>query len=90
MTWRKSGYLEAHPAMNLDYEITMANPTYNGTMGGQKGLNIQGYSLPDAKNYKLDKNSSIGQFILRNPFNYLSYVSSYLDMNVACLIIDYF
>jgi hypothetical protein len=90
MTWIKSGYLEAHPAMNLDYEITMTNPTYNGTMGGQKGLNIQAYSLSDAKNYRLDKTSSVGEFILRNSFNYLSYVSSYSGMNVACLIIDYF
>ena len=90
MTWINSGYLEAHPAMNLDYEITMTNPTYNGTMGGQKGLNIQAYSLSDAKNYRLDKTSSVGEFILRNSFNYLSYVSSYSGMNVACLIIDYF
>ncbi len=68
----------------------MTNPTYNGTMGGHSWLNIPAFSLSDAKNYKLDKSSSVGEFILRNSFNYLSYVSSYLDMNVACLIIDYF
>jgi hypothetical protein len=31
----------------------MTTPTYNGTMGGQKGLNIQAYSLSDAKNQML-------------------------------------
>ncbi len=46
--------------MNLDYDITMAKPTFNGTDGGHRGLNIQAYSLTDSKNYKLDKISSTG------------------------------
>ena len=90
MTWLKSGYFEISPTMNLDYEIIMANPTYNGTGGGHSGLNIQAYSLTDAKNYKLDKTLSTGQFILRNSFNHLSYISTVIDTNIACLIIDYF
>ena len=90
MTWLKSGYHEVSPTSNLDYEIIMSNPTYAGTYGGQAGLNIQAYSLSDSKNYKLDKTSNIGQFILRNSFNYLSYVSIVQNTNIACLIIDYF
>jgi hypothetical protein len=71
----------------------MSNPASAGAGGlGSAGLNIQAYSLSDAKNYKLDKTSSIGQFILRNSFNYLlvSYVSTVQNTNIACLIIDYF
>jgi hypothetical protein len=90
MTWLKSGYHEVSPTMNLDYEIIMSNPTNNGTNGGQAGLNIQAYSLSDSKNYRLDKISSSGQFILRNSFNHLSYVSTVQYTNIACLIIDYF
>ena len=90
MTWLKSGYHEVSPTMNLDYEIIMSNPTNNGTNGGQAGLNIQAYSLSDSKNYRLDKTSSTGQFILRNSFDYLSYVSTVIDTSIACLIIDYF
>ena len=90
MTWLKSGYHEVSPTSNLDYEIIMSNPTNNGTNGGQAGLNIQAYSLSDSKNYRLDKISSSGQFILRNSFNYLSYVSTVQNTNIACLIIDYF
>ena len=77
--------------MNLDYEIIMSNPASPGSGGvGSAGLNIQAYSLSDSKNYKLDKTSSTGQFILRNSFNYLSYVSTVQNTNIACLIIDYF
>ena len=90
MTWLKSGYHEVSPTSNLDYEIIMSNPTNNGNNGGQAGLNIQAYSLSDSKNYRLDKTSSTGQFILRNSFNYLSYVSTVQNTNIACLIIDYF
>ena len=46
----------------------MTNPTFNGTMGGHSGLNLQAYSLTYSKNYRLDQTSSTGQFILRNPF----------------------
>ena len=90
MTWLKSGYHEVSPTINLDYEIIMSNPPINGNNGGLAGLNIQAYSLMDAKNYKLDKVSSTGHFILRNSFNYLSYVSTVQNSNIACLIIDYF
>jgi hypothetical protein len=91
MTWLKSGYHEVSPTSNLDYEIIMSNPASAGAGGlGSAGLNIQAYSLSDAKNYKLDKTSSTGQFILRNSFNYLSYVSTVQNTNIACLIIDYF
>ena len=90
MTWLKSGYHEVSPTSNLDYEIIMSNPTYNGTNGGQSGLNIQAYSLRDSKNYRLDKESSTGQFILRHSFDYLSYVSTVQNTNIACLIFDYF
>jgi len=90
MTWLKSGYHEVSPTSNLDYEIIMSNPTFNGTNGGQSGLNIQAYSYTDSKNYRLDKISSTGQFILRNSFNYLSYISTVQNTNIACLIIDYF
>ncbi len=90
MTWLKSGYFEVSPTMNLDYEIIMSNPSNNGTNGGQAGLNIQAYSLTDARNYRLDKTSSTGQFILRNSFNHLSYVLSVQNTNIACLMIDYF
>ena len=49
----------------------MSNPASAGAGGlGSAGLNIQAYSLSDAKNYKLDKTSSTGQFILRNSFNF--------------------
>ena len=89
MTWLKSGYHEVSPTNNLDYEIIMSNPPGNGIQAGLAGLNIQAYSLSDAKNYRLDKTSSTGQFILRNSFNYLSYVST-VQTNIACLIIDYF
>ena len=90
MTWLKSGYHEVSPLSNLDYEIIMSNPVGNGNNGGLAGLNIQSYSLVDSKNYKLDKTSSTGQFLLRNSFNHLSYVSTILNSNIACLIIDYF
>ena len=90
MTWLKSGYHEVSPTSNLDYEIIMSNPSNNGSNGGQAGLNIQSYSYTDSKNYRLDKISSTGQFILRNSFNYLSYVSTVQNTNIACLIIDYF
>lgn len=89
MTWLKSGYHEVSPTSNLDYEIIMSNPSNNGTNGGQAGLNIQAYSHTDSKNYRLDKTASTGQFILRNSFDYLSYVST-VQTNIACLIIDYF
>jgi len=89
MTWLKSGYHEVSPTNNLDYEIIMSNPPGNGIQAGLAGLNIQAYSLSDSKNYRLDKTSSTGQFILRNSFNYLSYVST-VQTNIACLIIDYF
>ena len=65
MTWLKSGYHEVSPTSNLDYEIIMSNPPGNATNGGLAGLNIQAYSLVDSKNYRLDKISSTGQFILR-------------------------
>jgi hypothetical protein len=90
MTWLKSGYHEVSPTSNLDYEIIMSNPPGNANNGGLAGLNIQAYSLVDSKNYRLDKISSTGQFILRNSFNHLSYVSTVLNTNIACLIIDYF
>ena len=69
----------------------MSNPAYPEAGGvGHAGLNIQAYSLSDSKNYTLDKTSSTGQFILRNSFNYLSYVSTTQNTIIACLIIDYF
>jgi hypothetical protein len=49
-----------------------------------------GLRLTDSKNYKLDKVSSTGQFILRISFDYLTYISTVLNTNIACLIIDYF
>ena len=90
MTWIKSGYHEVSPMSNLDYEIVMSNPGTNGSNGGKAGLNIQAYSHTDTQNYKLDKTAATGQFILRNSFDYLSYVSTVLNTNIACLIIDYF
>ncbi len=54
------------PLSNLDYEIIMSKPVGNGNNGGLACLNIQSYSLVDSKNYKLEKTSSTGQFILRN------------------------
>ncbi len=50
----------------------------------------QPHSLTDSKNYKLDKVLSTGQFILRNSFDYLTYTSTVLNTNIACIIIDYF
>jgi hypothetical protein len=78
----KSGYHEVSPTSNLDYEIIMSNPPVNGTNGGQAGLKIQTYSLSDSNNYRLDKISSSGQFILRNSFDYLSSIST-VHSNIA-------
>ncbi len=44
----------------------MSNPPGNANNGGLAGLNVQAYSLVDSQNYRLDKISSTGQFILRN------------------------
>jgi hypothetical protein len=90
MTWLKSGYHEVSPLSNLDYEIIMSFTPGPGIQAGLAGLNIQAYSLTDSKNYKLDKVSSTGQFILRNSFDYLTYISTVQYTNIACLIIDYF
>ncbi len=90
MTWLKSGYHEVSPTSNLDYEIIMSNPPGMGTNGGQSGLNVQVYSSVDSKNYRLDKISSTWQLILRNSLNHLSYTSTVLNSNIACLIKDYF
>jgi hypothetical protein len=68
----------------------MSYPLINGSDGAQAGLHIQAYSLMDPQNYKLDKTSSTGQFILRNSFNHLTYISTILNTTIACLIIDYF
>ncbi len=62
----------------------------NGIQAGLAGLNIQAYSLTDSKNYILNKVSNTGQFILRNSFYYLTYISTVLNTNIACLIFDYF
>jgi hypothetical protein len=90
MTWLKSGYHEVSPLSNLDYEIIMSFTPGPGIQAGLAGLNIQAYSLTDSKNYRLDKVSSTGQFILRNSFDYLTYISTVQYTNIACLIIDYF
>ncbi len=90
MTWLKSGYHEVSPTMNLDYEIIMSFTPGNGIQAGLAGLNIQAYSLTDSKNYRLDKVSDTGQFILRNSFYHLTYISTVLNTNIACLIFDYF
>ena len=92
------GSIPANPdALNVPsfrrrrFEMKLSPFFFAGAGGlGSAGLNIQAYSLSDAKNYKLDKTSSTGQFILRNSFNYLSYVSTVQNTNIACLIIDYF
>ncbi len=90
MTWLKSGYHAVSPLSNLDYEIIMSFTPGAGIQAGLAGLNIQAYSLTDSKNYRLDKVSSTGQFILRNSFDYLTYVSTVQYTNIACLIINYF
>ena len=90
MTWLRSGFHEVYPLMNLDYEITMSYPLINGSDGALAGLHILAYSLMDAKNYKLDKISSSGQFILRNSFYHLTYISTVINTSIACIILDYF
>ena len=66
----------------------MSDKSVAGTQGGHVGLNILAYGFP-YENFYLDKINPTGQCLLRNDYNYLTYISNTYNTAVSCIIIDY-